>query len=119
MNDTGEGVTLEHTPCDPVIQEPVTLCDSLTVISNRHKNLESARVLFFPLPTDATYAFCRFELPTSNRQRKSKGDEVFEDTELLIGERAMLKLARKTQQAVVVYPKGKKENAFIPTGTTA
>ncbi len=119
MNDTGEGVTLEHTPCDPVIQEPVTLCDSLTVISNRHKNLESARVLFFPLPTDATYAFCRFELPTSNRQRKSKGDEVFEDTELLSGERAMLKLTRKTQQAVVVYPKGKKENAFIPTGTTA
>ena len=102
-------MTLEHTPYDVRAQEPVSPEHSITVISNRHKNLESARVLFFPLPTDATYAFCRFELPTSNRQRKSKGDEVFEDTELLSGECAMLKLTRKTQQAVVVYPKGKKE----------
>ena len=119
MNDTGGGTSSEHSPCGVRAQEPMSPEHSRTVISNRHKNLESARVLFFPLPTDATYAFCRFELPTSNRQRKSKGDEVFEDTELLIGERAMLKLTRKTQQAVVVYPKGKKENAFIPTGTTA
>ncbi len=48
MNDTGGGVTTEHRGCDPVMQEPVTICDSRTVISNRHKNLESARALFFP-----------------------------------------------------------------------
>ena len=70
MNDTGGGVTTDHTPCDPVIQEPVTLCDSLTVISNRHKNLESARALFFPLPTGA-HALARTLLPIDNGGRNA------------------------------------------------
>ena len=40
---TGGGVTTDHRGCEPVIQEPVTVGDNRTVISNRHKNLERAR----------------------------------------------------------------------------
>ena len=43
MNVIGGHITVEHTPCDQVTQEPMTTDHSLTVISNRHKNLESAR----------------------------------------------------------------------------
>ena len=43
MDVIGGGVTTDHTPCDQVTQEPMTTDHSRTVISNRHKNLESAR----------------------------------------------------------------------------
>jgi biotin operon repressor len=63
MNDTGGGVTTEHMGCDPVIQEPVTVGDSLTVISNRHKNHSETR---------GTRLEEDWELPISWRQWASK-----------------------------------------------
>ena len=43
MDVTGGGVTIEHSPCNEKSHDPVTKGDSLTVISNRHKNHSDTR----------------------------------------------------------------------------
>ncbi len=43
MDVTWGGETTDHSPSDERAHKPVTTDDNLTVISNRHKNLESAR----------------------------------------------------------------------------
>ena len=63
MDVTGGGVTIEHSPCNEKSHDPVTKGDSLTVISNRHKNHSEAR---------GTRLEEDWELPISWRQWASK-----------------------------------------------